>query len=125
MKIQGLSATDKETKNKTRFSENGLDNLEKSGVGVPVNLDFVPGTDVGSVTKVYRQDGNVMIQANIDDSSASIFTKRLYCVPCVTILDKGKGIRDGVISKCIVRSFALTETPADPSLTPVEILEDD
>ena len=118
MKITATVATGKIDSSGERFSSRVLEDVARDAKGKPIKVEFKH--TVGHIESAEVIDGSVHVSGVIDRLAPG-----LYLVPGIKVA-AGDIDHDGrTIRHCEITCFGLTPYPADESLTPIEVIDED
>jgi hypothetical protein len=117
---KGRLITIGETMNKTRFSQEAINDILDKQPSVPVLINFV-GDPIGNVTGFSIEDGALICEFQLRQPNMEKL--HLFIVPggkcdVQDLKQDENGIT--VIEKMDLFSVSITSTPADPTLTKIE-----
>jgi len=113
IKLKAISMVlNKVDRNGNLITEEAMEKALKNFSGCLIGYEFNPNVPpVGRVTKAVLEDGNVKIEAELDDQ----FDEMLAIVPSFTIMHMEGDVR--VVDDVKLISFGLTSQPADDGVT--------
>lgn len=120
MKIIGIAATTAIDSEGQHFTSEAIEDMADGAVGKQICLNFDRSRAMGVIRKASVRDGRLEIEAFISDSVADLVRGAPFIVPGGTTMAP---LSDpNTIDQFVIREFAMTASPQDSTLPPVQIV---